>query len=286
MGFYPQLWSNKTLNKMKKELETKKRIFSTITDYTPFVLNKEAEGYNGPKLGVLSAVDLPASDSDINDPSKSTISFLFSQKKGVPFVVKDVEESQSNVDLLNHYTEDAKDAILDVYDQFCIKGMIAGAGSKIKKSDSVGNIIVKADILKLMETLDAKKAPQKGRYLVVSPTVKAQILDISDFISRDKILDTSAMKDGVIGTILGFEVIMSNDLPKVNASGLIDATPANNTKDALLAYQSLGWAFGRQKEFGADSLPQPLTPGTLVNIWSYFGGTIQEADFVVSMRDN
>lgn len=286
MAFYPNLWGKKTLNKMKKEQDTKRRIYNTVTDYTEFVEGEHAAGYSGPKIGAVSAVNLPASASDVNDPEKSSIDILFNQHKGVPFIVKNIDAVQQNVNMMEHYTDEAKDAIQDCYDEFCLNGMITEAGTKIKKSDTTNNKVVKADIVKLINILDKKKAPEKNRYLVISADVKSDMLDIEDFISRDKNPNASTMKDGVIGTILGLDVILNTSITKVNASGLIDETPANNTKDVLVAYQKLGWGFGRQQEFGAMDGPSPLEPGTLVNIWSYYGGTKQEPDFIVTMRDN
>ena len=284
MGFHPQLWADKTLNEMKKELENKVHIFSTITDYTPMVLNKAAEGYNGLKIGGLEAVDLPAAESDVNKPVKSKISFMFDQKTGVLFDVEEIDEAQSNVNLMQHFSWQARDKIFAGYDKFCVQQMLQDATTKLKKP--IGNKVVYDTIVALSEQLDNKEAPAVGRFLVVSPTVKSQLLKIPEFISRDKITDTNAVKEGWIGRILGFDVIMRAGLQKVDEDGDISAVANENDKDVILAYQSLGFAFGRQQELKAMSENKTLTPAVRVNVWSVYGGTMQEPDYVVTMRDN
>ncbi len=288
MGFFPELWGAKTLEQMKKELETKQRIVNSITDYTPFTVGKNASKYNGPYLGGLSAVDLPASDSDINSLVKGNITISFDEKKGVPFIINDIDEAQSNIAMLNGYTEIAKDSLLDTYDEAIIKEIINNvpSGNRKNLADDTNNKLTKADILTLRKALNDAKAPLKGRFLVVNPDHESDLYDIADFVSRDKIADTSAMKEGVIGRILGFDVLLYSDMPKVDDTGVINSTPANNTKKVCVAYSKLACGFGRQKEFGAKTEDKALVPGTLVNIYSVFGEEAQLPNYSASIRDN
>jgi hypothetical protein len=284
-NFHPNLWADKTLNEMKRELENTVRLVSTITDYTKFIKGKNANGYTGLKIGAMKAVNLPAKEDDINEPQKSTFNFLFDQHKGVPFIVEDIDDAQTNINLMDHFTKDAKDGILDIYDAFILENLLNGAETKLKMSQSSSQTVLD-DILKLRETLNKAGAPREGRYLVVSPTKESQLYKIPEFISRDKISDTNAIKKGVIGEILGFTVLAPRIHRMVADNGKVSANASENTKDVMIAYQSLTFAFGRQLEFKSTAVVKPLTPGTLVNIWSVFGGTKQEASYAVSMRNN
>ena len=289
MAFSPQLWGVKTLQQLNKELLTKQRIVNSITDYTPLTRGKKAEAYNGPSIGSLSAVDLPAETGDINDPTKTAINIAFDQEIGVPVYVKDIEQAQTTINLLNYFTGMAKDALLDKYDLYIIQQIIQNLADANRELliDDANNIFTKADIMAARSILNAAGAPLKGRTLAVCPDHEADLYDIDSFVSRDKIPDTAALRDGVIGRVLGFDVILFNEMPLVGDDGVIDEeTPENNTQKVSLAYSSLCLGFGRQKEFGSKIEPQALTPADLVNIYSVFGTKIQFDTYAVSIRDN
>jgi len=284
-NFYPKMWSDRTLDRMIKELQTTQHMVNAITDYTHLVKGKEADAYIGLKIGSLDYVNMPASDSDVNRPTKSTIQILFDQKKGVPFEVDNIENAQSNINFMTEFAIKAKDGLIKAYDDFILGKIISDSGSKILKSKS-NNKITFEDILELKLRLDEAQAPETKRFLVVSPKTLSHLLSIKEFISRDKIADANAMKSGIIGQILGFNVMMLPYIPKVDSTGAISATPGNNTLDVVLAFQSIAFGFGRQQEFGTKIEPKALSACDWVNIWSVFGGTMQEPTFAVTMRDN
>jgi len=284
-NFYPSMWSNKTLDRMIKELQTTQHVVNAITDYTHLVTGKEVKSYIGPMIGSLDYVDMPADPSDVNRPSKSTVEIHFNQKKGVPFEVNEIDNAQSNINFMTEFAIKAKDGLLKAYDDFILGKLIADAGSKVVKSKSNNKITID-DILELKLKLDEAQAPDMKRFLIISPKTNSHLLGIKEFISRDKIADANAIKSGVIGQILGFNVMMLPYLPKVDSTGAISATPGDNTLDVVLAFQSIAFGFGRQQEFGTMTTPLPLSAAHLVNIWSVFGGTMQAPEFAVTMRDN
>ena len=123
MSFYPELWGAKTLEQMlRRERENTIRIHKTIVDYTPFVRNKNASGYHGPRISKVTAKDLPL--SSFTDPAKSSIDIIFNQKKGVGQIVDDIDSAQTNLNLVNIYTDNAVDGLLDAYDSSIINQII------------------------------------------------------------------------------------------------------------------------------------------------------------------
>lgn len=69
-----------------------------------------------------------------------------------------------------------------------------------------------ADILAAKLLLDNQKLPQSDRFLAVDPTGYSQLLAISDFIRYDALgaaQTPNAIRTGVVGSIYGFEVFMS-----------------------------------------------------------------------------
>jgi hypothetical protein len=282
MGFIPELWGDKTLNQILNALKEQQRVVNSVTDYTPMVLDREATGYHGPKLGANTAVDLPA--STVTSAAQSSIDISFSQKKGVLFSVSDIDKGQASVDLVESQTEDARNTLLDAYDLYLLQTMIDGlkstSGYKNTITDTVGNKLSLADIRDARKKLNKSKAPLKGRTMAVHPDMEDDLYDIEGFISRDKIADTAALKDGVIGRVMGFDVILCADMPKVTSEWGRTA----GTLPVALFYSSYAVGFGRQREFGAINATNVLTPGEDVNIFSVFGGVVQEDTMIIGYR--
>lgn len=282
MGFMPEIWADKTLNQILNMLRDQQRIVNSITDYTPFCLGRKATAYNGPKMGALTVQDLPVTTPD--DPAQSAIQVSFNQKRGCVFNLSDIDVAQASVDMLGSCTEEAAVKILDDYDAkilaVMIDGLSATAGYKNTISDTTSHKLTLADIRDARKKLNLIKAPRRGRYMAVSPGFEDDLFDIPGFISRDKIADTSAMKDGVIGRVLGFDVILAADMPLVTNAW----SRTNGTLAVALFYSSYSTGFGRQKEFETKSSSDAKIPGDTVNIYSVFGATVQEATMLIGYR--
>ncbi len=290
MGFNPQIWSAKTVNAMERAMKTRKAVISTITDYTKFTEGTQAEAYNGPIIGSASIATLPASSNDVNKPTNTVLNLPFDQKKGVLFDISDIDNAQTNVNLLNEYTADASDTLLDDYDLEVVKTIIGGLttdGTQRKVlTDSSNFVITEADFIKAKVYLNSVNAPLRGRTCLICPVHESQLYTISNFISRDKIANTEAVPEGVVGRLHGFDVLLYNAMPKVNKSGKIDATAGNNTKNCTLFYQSLVCAFARQKAIGTKVADNALLPGATVNIYSVYGRKIQKGAYGYLVYDN
>jgi hypothetical protein len=277
MPFFPQLWNDKTLESIINELRDKQRVVNSVMDYTPFCLGTKANAYNGPKLTGLTLQSFPVTTPD--DPSKSSISFNFDQKKGVSFNLSNIDAAQSSVDMMNALIEEGKNTILDGYDAFILAALIDALTDKNTISDTTGHKLTRADFIAARKKLNAAKAPRKGRYCAVHGDLESDLFDIPDFVSRDKILDTTAMRDGVIGRCLGFDVILA-DVPKVTSAWSRTA----GTLPAVLFYSMAAFGFGRNQEFDSLSAPDAKIPGDVVSLWSTYGGTVQEATYAVGYR--
>lgn len=282
MGFFRELWNDKTLEAMIRELQENQRVVNSIMDYTPFTLGTRASGYNGPTLSGLTVRTLPASDSD--DPSRDAIEISFNQKKGCVFTLSDIDVAQSDVDQVSELTAQAAEALLDDYDEYIVGLMVAGlsatAGFKNTIADTTNHKLTATDIKDARKKLNLQKAPRRGRYMAIHPDLEGDLFDIPDFVSRDKIADTTAMKDGVIGRILGFDVIVNADIPKVTTAW---ATAAGDRPVALF-YSKAAVGFGRQKEFETKVSPDATIPGDVTNIYSVYGAKVQKANYIIGYR--
>jgi len=282
-GFFRELWNDKVLQALIRKMQEKQYIVNTITDYTPFTSGSKASGYNGPLLDGLTVQSFPVTTPD--DPSRGAISFSFNQKRGVVFTVSDIDLVQSDVNQIDELADQAAELILDDYDAFILKSMIADlsatSGFKNTIADTTNSKITFADFLDAKKKLDLQKAPRRSRTCAIHPLFEGDLYHIPEFISRDKIADTNAIKEGVIGRILGFDVISTADLPLVKSSW---AAEAGATLPVCLFYSSAAFGFGRQKEMETKSSPDAKVPGDTIAIYSVYGGTTQKDNYMIAYR--
>lgn len=286
--FIPEIWSGETQRLMDESYKTSKPIYSTFTDYTPITKGAKAGGYNGPLLARPSALPLPIDDADFKELTKGNFNMPFDQEVGVPVLIKDIVEAQSILAIRQTYTGYAKDALEDFYSLYMVMAAIDGcvSANRLTLEDEVNNVITLDDFIKADEILTAQKAPKRNRYCVIGSTHNSQLYKIPEFISRDKIANAQAIPDAVIGRLLGFDIMVLPDMPKVDNTGDVDDAGILNV---ALFYHSTSAGFGRNKEFGAREESKAGIPGVLINVWSAFGGKVHPDNFakrIVTIRDN
>ena len=97
-----------------------------------------------------------------------------------------------------------------------------------------------ADILAAKLLLDTQKVPQGDRFLAVDPTGYSELLAISDFIRYDALgaaQNPNAIRTGIVGSIYGFEVFMSQAV----------------TADQHIAFHKSALAYGVQQGVSYDT---------------------------------
>jgi hypothetical protein len=285
--FNPQIWSAETQRLMNEELKIKKRIVSTVVDYTALAKGKKADAYNGPSLGDVTVYDMPISSGNFQALAENDYNLPFDIKKGVPVMISDIDDAMSVLATRKVYTSKAKDGLLDGYDTTIIEKIITGVNSsqKITKADTSGNKISEADFKAARKLLNKAGAPLKERYAVVNVDDESELTSIPNFVSRDKIADSVAIKEGVVGRIHGFDVIMFSDMPLVNSGGALSGT---QNKKVNVFYQKNVLGFGRQKEFGVKIQPQAGSASDLLNTYSVYGAKMHTGKdkYAVTVRDN
>lgn len=286
MYFYPDVWGAKTVEQLiKEQKENNLRVYKTITDYTPFVKDKNASSYIGPKIAQVEAQTLPIDDADFTDPSRTYMQIFFNQSKGAAFLIEDAVKAQSHLNLLNIYTENAKESLIQAYEAFITENLVLSApasGNRLLMTDSSENVLTIADIKNARKKLNAAGAPAHGRFMLVGPELEAQLWDIEQFVSAEE-MGKPVIPDGVIGKILGFTVINYNAMPLVDSNGVFTGTC---DKNAAVFYQRLAYGFARKKELGVKMESKAGLAGDYLNIYSIFGGAAQESSFIVTVREN
>lgn len=245
--FIPEIWSGKLQVKFYK---------STVLGE---ISNNDWEGEIkgvGDKIQIRSIPTITINNytkgmSLVNEqPTSTPISLSIDYGKYFSVVIDDIDAVQSDVRLMDMFTNDASEqmkiaidsAVLDgVYDSSVAanKGATAGAISgninlgKTGASVQLTTSTVLAKILDMGLVLDEQNVPETGRWLVI-PAWVASILKQSELRQAYLTGDAeSPYRNGKVGTIDRFTVYVSNNLKRVTDGADTCTYIYAGTRDAI-----------------------------------------------------
>jgi len=151
---------------------------------------------------------------------------LIDQSKYFAFEVDDVDQRQVRDagNLMSAAALRSGLLLADVTDQFLAGLVTTGAGTILAPAViSAADTTTAANgayalIRNMRVKLDKNNVPSEGRFLIVSPEFYAVLLGDNRFINALAYGSTRPIQNGEVGSILGFTVMTSNNLPVGTAS--------------------------------------------------------------------
>jgi hypothetical protein len=228
-NFIPAVWSAK--------LNAKFYAASIYGDIANTDWQGEISGM-GDKVIINTAPSITVTDYTVGGgglnyqvPTPDVLEMVIDKGKAFAFQINDVLEYQAKPNLLDMFSADAAEQMRIAIDSQVIyntfseahasnKGATAGAksGSYDLGTDespitlTAANVLQK--ILELASVLDEQNVPDSDRYVVLDPYTRTLLLQ-SNLAQAQFMGDaTSAVRNGLIGTIDRFKVYVSNQLPK------------------------------------------------------------------------
>ena len=242
-GFTPELWSDK--------------ININLDDYGAYndIVNRKYEGEikkKGDKVYFYTYGDLAVKDYDptavsftgleYEDPKGNKQALTVDQQKYIGFLVDDIQEVQSNVDLVNGYTNRMSVAFANTKDAYIHGLATAGAGTKLHDTSAITltKDNVWAEVCTLEEKLAEKNAITKNGLdyngkrpaLVVTPKFRSILEQSSNFFANG--FGEKVLRTGQIGRIGAFDVFLSTNIKTVTVSTAKSQTIVAITSDAIM----------------------------------------------------
>jgi N4-gp56 family major capsid protein len=243
-NFIPEIWSGKLQAKFYKTT-----VFSEIA-------NNDWEGEikgqgDEVKIRTIPTITIANYTKGMNltnqVPNSTPVTLQISQGKYFSLVLDDVDAVQTDLKLMDIFTNDATEQMKIAIDSDVLDGVKAGAAAANKGAtagaisaninlgtDASPRAITKANVLDLIldmgQVLDEQNVPETGRWLVI-PAWMGTAIKNSDlrqaYLTGDQ---QSPLRNGKIGMIDRFTVYLSNNLPKT-ADG--DSHIMAGTRDAI-----------------------------------------------------
>jgi hypothetical protein len=305
-NFVPQLWSDEVVASYKanlvmanlvRKLNHRGKKGSSIKIPTPTrgaVSNKTAN----------AQVTLIAHGADVG------LTVNINKHKEYSRLIEDIVDVQALGSLRRFYTDDGGYAVAKRVDRDLILEAAAGGltGGTIVEDGSTGNIdststftnarigddsaawaptasanagnavdLSDVGIRRFIKRLDDIDAPMLGRYLVVPPVVKADMLGIAKFTQQayvGEVGDGNSIRNGLIGDVYSVEVYVTNQLQFVEDAG----TAADQQlclffqRDGLLLVEQMG--VRTQSQYKQEYLADLFTADMLYGVKTLRSGSV------------
>ncbi len=203
-------------------------------------------------------------DVTVQNATATNVPVPLDQHLHTSFVIKDGEASKSFKDLVDEYLEPAVKSLAIACDQIVAYELYNFL------PNMVGNLatpVAKTTIIAAREFMNALKAPDDGRNLVVGSTTEGALLNIADFTTADKIGDDgSTLRSGSMGRRFGFDIVMSQTMPSIPDPGssavdityLINGAHAAGSTTLVVKTGSSTRTLGTILRIAGDDTPQLL----------------------------
>jgi len=262
-SFIPELWTDEILDALEKKLVLAKLV---NTDFSDMVKSK-GDMIRIPTISNLTANAKQARTAvTVQAPAESVTTISVDQHYEVSFLVEDLAEIQTAVNLRSIYTKRAGYAIANQVDS-ALKTLAEGSFDIIDGTSAAGNtsFLEEADILLAKTLLDENYAPMEDRHIVVAPQQYNKMLAIERFTAADKLGPNyeSEIRRGLLGTIHGFQVWMTQQLAATGTTTTDTCNTLIFQRDALALVMQLA------PRTQANYIPEYL--GNLVTIDMIYG---------------
>lgn len=221
-GFIPEQW----VDEVKRNLDAN-FISKNYVTMLPFLSGKKGDRIKLPTVGRLGVNDkLPETPVQFQTLGSGEWYMDVDKYKESSFLIEDIATIQASPKLRQIYTEEAGYAISSDIDAFVfgMRAAINNFPSQVIFNTSDGTVAGSSQPLNYAAILAAKlifdkaKVKSNDAVLVVTPIQYAQLLASNVVIDRD-FGGNNQTRDGVVGRVLGMEVVMSNNLGENSLTG-------------------------------------------------------------------
>lgn len=212
-NFIPEVWSASILEALRAKL-----VF-------PSLCNRDYEGdirEAGDTVHITGYDDVTVKKytrgtnitvDAVTDANKGTLTI--DQSDYFAFKVDDLDKVQAKADLTGNFTNSAAYNMALNVEKY-ISGLMDKAATAPAKTISV---TTPSDaylaVVEARKQLDKQNVPTEGRWIVVSPDFYALLLQDSRFIEGTE-AGHNTLLNGVVGSVSGFTVVESNNVPTVS----------------------------------------------------------------------
>lgn len=231
-NFVPEFWSAAVMQPFQENL-----VYAQ-----PSVANTDFQGTlaqmgDTVHVGTIGRPTVRAYDKETDliteDVNVTTSDLVVDQGAYFNFRVNDVDALQAAGPLRDPAMAEAAIGLRDAVDTYAGTTLAAGvlAGNKLGNTAVVdgtdkpgtGQVSAWDVLLKLRQKLNDKSVPTVGRYVIIDSDFESALLRDDRFVRVDASGTSEGLRNGIVGRVLGFDVLVSNNIPKASTRSVIIA---------------------------------------------------------------
>lgn len=212
-AFIPEIWSARLLEHLDKV-----HVYAGL-------MNRDYEGEisgmgDTVHINQIGAISVKAYDgSDIANPEEldsNTTTLVIDQGDYFNFMIKDVDNAQTNPKLMDGAMERAAYGINDTVDTYLAGILASGADGKIG-NDTTPIVPTAAtayeNLVDLGTKLTEANVPMMGRWVVIPPWFHGMLQKDARFVGNGTDANNAVLVNGLVGAAAGFQIYVSNNVP-------------------------------------------------------------------------
>jgi len=271
--FVPELWSDAVRASFKKNVV----LAGTGTDLSAMVSG------GGDIIHVPTVADVPAVVTkaphvafDYTSATEDKFDLSLTTHNVTGTMVADIGVIQSSSDLLSRYADSIGYRLALGFDAQCETALaLTTECIDIEPYNTVAKTIDAATIAHISKVVLENDCPLAECTMVLNPHLYASLFRIDDFIHVSK-TGTANIQNGFVGTVMGMNVVLSNNITSTNANAAVDSDDgalnnANLLGGFVIHKSAFVYGFSQrprvQAEYSIDHLAHKL-------IGDYIGGAL------------
>jgi len=224
--FIPEIWAQRAMQALRNNMV----LANLVTRDTDVGAFSQGDTLHIPFPGTFVANDkAPGGNVQQQVPTDAEVLVTLNKHKEVTFLIEDVPKVQANQDIMDRYLQNA---VIPIAEQ--IENDLFALYANFTNSVTSASM-TSAQILQGMLQLNKQKVRLSDRKLIVSPGSQVKLLGDTALQSYIAFSEPTAVQNGGMGRVYGFDVFMSQLVPVATTYKNLAFTP-----DALiLAMRSL-----------------------------------------------
>ena len=275
--FIPELWSDAVRASFKKNMV----LANVGTDLSALAAN------GGDNIHIPSVADVPNTVTKAphvpftyTNATEDKLTLALSDHSVTGVVIEDMGAVQSSADLMSMYSDSIGYKLALGFDTSVETALALTTECINIAGNTVAKTIDAATLAHMSKVVMENDCPLNECTLVLNPTLYASLFRIDDFIHVSKTAAV-AMPNGFVGTVMGMNVVLSNNITSTNHNDAVDSgdgalTNGNVLGGFLIHKSALMYGFSQlprvQAEYSLDFLATKL-------LGDYIGGAklVQDA---------
>lgn len=275
--FIPEIWAQAVRASFKKNL-----VMANVgTDYSSLVA-AGGDTVNIPSVADVADAATKAPHVPVNytNATEDSIALSLTSHKYASAMVEDMGVVQANSDLLSMYS-DSIGYKLALGFETEIEAALALTTECINiAGNTVAKTIDAATLAHISKVVMENDVNLNECTMILNPTLYASLFRIEDFIHISK-TNTANIQNGLVGSVMGMDVVLSNNITSTNANSAVDSddgalTDGNVLGGFVVHNSALAYGFSKaptvSSEYDIDYIAHKL-------VGDYIGGAklVQDA---------